>query len=104
LLFIIHNKFDIIKSYRIIVNKKYHGISLRLTNLLENYSQIGGDIKKITIDNHKVKFNMIYNNDDDEMSIQLLTMDGSLQCGIILIDKENPTEAIFLFSLYEPSE
>ena len=77
------------------INKKYHGISLRLTNLLENYKQIGGDIKKITIDDHEVTFNMIYNNDDDETSIQLLTIDGSLQCGIILIDKENPIEAIF---------
>jgi hypothetical protein len=47
---------------------------------------------------------MIYNEDNDETSIQLLTIDGSLQCGIILIDKENLLEAIFLFSLYEPSE
>jgi hypothetical protein len=43
---IMSNKFDIIKLYRTMINKKFHGISLRLTNLLENYKQIGRDIKK----------------------------------------------------------
>jgi|LakMenE18May11ns_1017448.scaffolds.fasta_scaffold8237246_1 hypothetical protein len=99
-----NKKFEIVNLYRKLVNNKYYGISLRLTNLLDNYTHIGGDIKKITIDDHKVKFNVIYNNEDDPISVQLLTMDGSLQCGLILLDRENPDEAIFLFSLYEPSE
>jgi hypothetical protein len=83
-------KFDIIRKYRNLINHKYYGISLRMTHLLDNISQIGGDIIKLSIDNIKYKVNIIRNEDNDNVELQLVTIDGSLQCGLILIDKTDP--------------
>ncbi len=45
------NKFDLIRKYRNLVNSKYYGISLRMAHLLDSYTQIGGDIISVTVDN-----------------------------------------------------
>ena len=90
----ISNKFAIINQYKKLIIPKYYGISLRLNNLLESYKQIGGKLKKININDNEITYNVIYNNDSQETSIQLVTIDGSVQCAIILIDNENPDEAV----------
>lgn len=91
-------KWDIINQYKNMINVKYWGIQCRITNLINEerqHKQLGGDLKKITIDNNDIKYNIVYNNNPNDLNIQLLTIDGSLQCGIILFDKDNKTEAIF---------
>ena len=92
------SKWDIINQYKNMINVKYWGIQCRITNLINEerqHKQLGGDLKKITIDNNDIKYNIVYNNNPNDLNIQLLTIDGSLQCGIILFDKDNKTEAIF---------
>lgn len=81
------NKFDLIRKYRNLVNSKYYGISLRMAHLLDSYTQIGGDIISVPVDNVKYKVNVLHNEDDEGVELQLVTIDGSLQCGLILIDK-----------------
>ena len=88
------NKFEFIKQYQNLINPKYHGISLRISHLLDNYKQIGGKLKMISINDNKYKINLIKNTDDELIDLNLLSIDGTLQCGVILIHKDNPEIAI----------
>jgi len=93
------NKWKLIREYKNIFNSNYHGISLRLTELLRDnrYSNklIGGELKKISYDSGEIIFNIDRTDNPKDLNIQLLTINGSKQCGIILIDPENKTNASF---------
>jgi hypothetical protein len=93
------NKWKLIRQYKNMINSNYHGISLRLTELLrdDKYSNklIGGELKKISYNTGEVIFNIEKNDDPTDLHIQLLTINGSKQCGLIIIDPEKKTEASF---------
>ena len=84
--------------YRKAINSSYWGLHTLINNILIdtniNHKQIGGEIKKFTIDNKQIKADVVYNKDFEEISIQVMRLIGTEECGVIIIYRDNPTTAI----------
>jgi len=92
------NNYDYIRLYKNTINPSYFGLPTLINNLLSehniNEKQIGGVIKKFSVDNQEIKADVVYNKDFEEISIQIMSLIGNEECGVIIIYRENPTTAI----------
>ena len=84
--------------YRKAINSSFWGLHTLINNILGDtnihHKQIGGEITKFTIDNQDIKADVVYNKNFDEISIQVINLKGTEECGVIIIYKDNPTTAI----------
>jgi hypothetical protein len=89
------NKLNDLRNFCYLVDRNYRGPYNRLVNLLSKYKQFGGELKTITINKKGYKINVQELEDDNNnLDISLITIDGAVHCGTILINKSKPKEAI----------
>lgn len=94
-------KWKLIKEYKNMIDVKYYGIQNHLTEILREpkYSEklIGGELKKISYNDATIIYNIEkdLNEKEKDLNIQLFTINRSKQCGLIVIDPDNKTEASF---------
>jgi len=90
--------YEYFHLYRKTINPLYWGLHTLINNLISDHNlsnhQIGGEITKFLVDDQKLKANVVYNKNYEEISIQILNLTGTDECGVIIIYKENPTTAI----------
>lgn len=90
--------YEYFHLYRKAINPLYWGLHTLINNLISDHNlsnhQIGGEITKFLVDDQKLKANVVYNKNFEEISIQILNLTGTDECGVIIIYKENPTTAI----------
>lgn len=86
-------------KYRNLINPNNSNISFGIVQLIKvqniNNPIIGGEIKKFTFDNKKIKANIVYNDEFDNLNIKVINLnDNSNECGVILIHKDKKRVAI----------
>jgi len=87
-----------ITKYRTLFNPFYFGITSTIQNIIRDYNipnpMIGGEIKKINIDNNIIKADIVYNKEHDGIILQILNLKDKSECGVILIHSDDKSTAI----------
>jgi hypothetical protein len=91
----------IIQEYKNMIRSLYWGIVSRMNDLLNSKynssinGNIGGCLQKNTLTINNIKYIIIHNKEFNDINFHLVTIENSVQFGILLFQKNNKDIALF---------